>query len=167
MTQWATSVPVSDDDDEWDDWGECSNCQHQGISGTLCCMCEDTGFIHESLGVRRVWQERRQQAQVAATTWRQRVTTGIGRMLRVGKAGNAIPEVGQHCLVLRSDEKKDIGQEAVVTKRTASRVHISYRDGDGRQATRVKHPASLVLLGEGLHVVQDAQGFVWVRQESR
>jgi hypothetical protein len=122
MTQWATSVPVSDDDDEWDDWGECSNCQHQGISGTLCCMCEDTGFIHESLGVRRVWQERRQQAQVAATTWRQRVTTGIGRMLRVGKAGNAIPEVGQHCLVLRGDEKKDIGQEAVVTKRDPEKI---------------------------------------------
>jgi hypothetical protein len=128
-------------------------------------MCEDTGFIHESLGVRRVWQERQQQTQAAAMTWRQRVTTGIGRMMQVGKAGNAVPEIGQHCLVLRGDEKKDVGQEAVVTKRTASRVHIVYRDGDGQQSTCMKHPALLMLLGKGLHVLQDAQGFVWVRRE--
>jgi hypothetical protein len=71
MTQWAAGVQVLDDDHDWDDWGECSNWRHQGITGTLCSMCEDTGFIHESLGVQRVWQEQQQQAQALATTWQQ------------------------------------------------------------------------------------------------
>lgn len=59
MTQWAIGVPMSEDedDDEWDDIGESSHCHHQGITGTFCPLCKDTGFIHESVGVRRVWQE--------------------------------------------------------------------------------------------------------------
>ncbi len=40
--------------------------------------------------------------------------------MRVGKAGNNLPELGQQCLVLRGEEKKDLGQEAVVTKLTAA-----------------------------------------------
>jgi hypothetical protein len=85
--------------------------------------------------------------------------------VRVNKVGNSLPERGQCCLVLRGEEKKDLGQEAVVTKQTAARVQISYRDVNGRQATQVKHPASLVLLEEGLQMVQDANGFVWVKRE--
>jgi hypothetical protein len=29
----------------------------------------------------------------------------------------------------------------------------------------VKHPASLMLLEDGLHVVQDARGFIWIKQD--
>jgi hypothetical protein len=61
-------------------------------------------------------------------------------------------------------QTKDVRQEAIVTKRAAAQVHVSYRDVDGQQATRVKHPALLVLLDEELHVVQDAQGFLWVKR---
>jgi hypothetical protein len=166
MTQWATGAPISDDDDddgEWDNVGECSHCQHQGITGTLCTLCEDYGFIHESVGVRRRWQEQRQRTRLVARTWQQRVAAGVLRLMRVGKAGNNLPERGQHCLVLRGEERKDLGQEAVVTKLTAARVHIAYHDANGQQATRVKHPASLVLLDDGLHVVQDPMGFVWIK----
>jgi hypothetical protein len=166
MTRWASQsrVTVSDDEDgEWDDVGECSNCRHQGISGTRCPVCEDTGFIHESVGVRRVWRER---IQAAARSAQERVTVNIRRLVRIGKAGNELPEVGQVCLVLRGDERKDVGQECVVTKQSAARVHVSFRDANGRQATRLKHPASLVLLEDGLHLVQDARGCVWVKRET-
>ena len=88
----------------------------------------------------------------------------VRRLMRVGKAGNELPEVGQGCLVVRGDERLDIGQECIVTKRTSSRVHIAFRDGNGRQATRVKHPASLVLLADGLHILQDNKGFIWIKQ---
>jgi hypothetical protein len=94
------------------------------------------------------------------------MTRSIRQLGRVNKAGNELPEVGQVCLVLRGDERKDIGQECVVTKQSASRVQISYRDKNGRQeAMRLKHPASLVLLEDGLHLVQDARGCVWVRRD--
>jgi hypothetical protein len=76
-----------------------------------------------------------------------------------------LPELGQCCLVLQGKERKDLGQEVVVTKQTASRIHIAYLNANGRQATQMKHPALLVLLEEGLHVVQDTRGFVWVKQE--
>jgi hypothetical protein len=157
-----SSIPVSDDEDgEWDDWGQCSNCQHRGITGTFCPGCEDTGFIHESVNERRVWQSR---LRASAQNMRERMAANLRRLRRVGKAGNELPKVGQTCLVLRGDERKDIGQECVITKQSASRVHISFRDGNGRQATRVKHPASLVLLEDGLHVVQDERGFVWIKR---
>jgi hypothetical protein len=166
MTRWApqSGVPVSDDEDgEWDDIGECSSCNHRGITGTRCPVCEDTGFIHESIGVRQVWQAR---VRASARNMRNRVTANILRISRVGKAGNELPSVGQVCLVLKGDEQRDVGQECVVTKQSAARVHVAFRDKNGRQATKIKHPASLILLEEGLHVVQDADGFVWVKRDT-
>jgi hypothetical protein len=129
--------------------------------------------MHECLGVRRVWQEHVQSmtcnrlAQMAAS---------VRRLVRVGKAGNELPEIGQTCLVLCGDETKDVGQEAVmtqqrqevvVTKHATARVHITYPDRNGRQATRLKHPASLVLLEDGLHLLQDARGFVWIKGDPK
>jgi ribosomal protein L32 len=166
MTRWVTRASVSDDDDESSEPGECSNCGHRGVCNTLCPHCEDAGFSHEAAGTRQVWMERRVLARTRASTWQQRVAAGVRRLVRVGKAGGELPDRGQCCLVLRGEEKRDLGQEAVVTKVAAARVHIAYRDADGRQATRVKHPASLVLLEEGLHVVQDARGCVWVKRDA-
>jgi hypothetical protein len=56
-----------------------------------------------------------------------------------------------------------MGQECVVTKQFAARVQVSFRDKNGRQAKKLKHLASLILLKEGLHIVQDAQDCVWVK----
>jgi hypothetical protein len=84
----------------------------------------------------------------------------------VGKAGNELPDVGQVCLILRGDEKKDVGQECVVTKKSAARVLVSFRDKNSRQATKLKHPASLILLKDGLHLMQDARGCIWVKRET-
>ncbi len=92
---------------------------------------------------------------------------GVQRLVRVNRLGKELPEVGQGCFVMRGDDKKDLGQEAVVTKQTASQVHITFRDGNRRQATRVKHPGSLVLLEDGLHVSQDASGFIWVKSDPK
>jgi hypothetical protein len=52
MTRWAAEngVAVSDDEDgEYDDMGICFNYNHQGMTGTYCPGCEDTGFVHESV----------------------------------------------------------------------------------------------------------------------
>jgi hypothetical protein len=59
----------------------------------------------------------------------------VRHLVRVGKAENELPEVGQTCLILRGDEKKDMEQEALVTKQSAARVHIFFQDKNGRQAT--------------------------------
>jgi hypothetical protein len=104
--------------------------------------------------------------RASRVTWRQQVRAGVQRLVLVGRPGNEFPEVGQVCLVLRKNDKKDLGQEAVVTKRTASRVHITIRDDNGWQATRVKHPGSIILFEDGLHVSQDANGFIWVRNDA-
>ena len=121
MMRWASGnrATVSNDEDngEWDDIGQCPNCDHQGITGTRCPGCEDTGFIHESIGVRRVWPSR---IRAVTRKVKERVTTNIWRLVRVGKAGNELPEVGQVCLVLRGDERKDLGQECVVVKQSAA-----------------------------------------------
>jgi hypothetical protein len=167
MTRWApqNGISVSDDDDETaEPRGECPSCYHRGIAGTLCPICEDTGFIHESRRNHRRGTNHR--VQMAAPNSRERMITRLRRLMRVGKAGNELPEVGQGCLVLRGEERTDLGQECVITRQTASRVHVSFRTAEGRQATRVKHPASLILLEDGLHVVQDRRGFVWIKREA-
>jgi hypothetical protein len=167
MTRWAVSAPISDNEEEDEEIGvgECSNCRHRGVVGTRCPLCEGAGFMHESRRARQEWRELQIQELARARTWRQRVSLGVQRLVRVRKAGNSLPEVGQGCLVLRGDELKDVGQEAIVTKQTAARVHIAYRDRNGRQATRVKHPSSLVLLEDGLHVCQDAHGCIWIKRD--
>jgi hypothetical protein len=153
--------PLSDDEDgKWDNVGECPHCRHRGITGTRCPLCEGTGFIHESAGVRQIWCER---LRTAARTQQERLTANILRIVRVGRAGNELPGVGQTCLVVKGEEQKDLGQECVVSKVTASRVHVSFLDGNGWQATKLKHPSSLILLEEGLHVPQDARGCIWIK----
>jgi hypothetical protein len=94
---------------------------------------------------------------------KEQMLISIRQLVRERKVGNELPEVGQVCLVLRGDERKDVGQECIVTKQSAARVQISFRDKSGHQATKLKHPASLILLEDGLHVMQDAQGCFWIK----
>jgi hypothetical protein len=58
------------------------------------------------------------------------MTTKLQR-LQVGKARNKLPGIGQAFLVLQGDERKDIGQECVVTKQSAAHVHLSFQDANG------------------------------------
>jgi hypothetical protein len=97
--------------------------------------------------------------------WRARLTARVRRMVRIGKAGNELPRKGQVCLVLRGVEGRDLGQQAVVTEQTKSRVRIAYREQDGRHGSKLKNPGSLVLLENGLEMSRDEHGFVWVKRE--
>jgi hypothetical protein len=163
MTRWAPENEnlISDNEEEAADHrGQCSNCLHRGVAGTRCPVCEEAGFVHESST-----QRPEEPGRLPELSARERVTARIRRLLRVGRAGNELPAVGQACLILRGDARSDLGQECVVTKQALSRVHISYRGANGRQATKIKHPGSLVLLEDGLRVMQDQRGFVWVRRE--
>jgi hypothetical protein len=83
----------------------------------------------------------------------------------VGKAGSELPQIGQPCLILRGVEGKDLGQQAIITTQTKARVEVSFRAQSGRQMTKLKHPSSLILLEDGLEVVQDERGFVWIKRE--
>jgi hypothetical protein len=120
--RWASATPVSEDDDdgEWDDHGQCANCNHWGITWTLCPTCEDTRFIHESTGVGQVGQARLGPDHASRVAWRQQVKAGVQRLLQLGRLGNELPKLGHICLVLQGDVKTDWGQEAVVTKQTAA-----------------------------------------------
>jgi hypothetical protein len=84
----------NDEDGKCDDVGECSHCNHQGITGTFCPLCKGTGFMHESLGVHQVWQE-----NVWSTTCNRvaQMASNIQQLIRVGRAGNELPELGQGC----------------------------------------------------------------------
>jgi hypothetical protein len=152
MTHWASEsrATVSDDKGKWDDIRECPNCDHQGIPGLFTSPSECAIFGEREskrlLGVCKNEQQRR-----------------VWHLVRVGKAGNELPEVGQVCLVLQGDKCKDVGQECAIVKQSTARVQVAFKDKHGRQATKLKHPASLVLLKDGLHIVQDARCWVWVK----
>jgi hypothetical protein len=93
------------------------------------------------------------------------MTTRLQQLSRVDKAGSELPQIGQPCLILRGVEGKDLGQQAIITTQTKARVEVSFRAQSGRQVTKLKHPSSLILLEDGLEVVQDERGFVWIKRE--
>jgi hypothetical protein len=70
------------------------------------------------------------------------------------------------CSILHGVEGQDLGQQAVVTSQTNARVRVAYRERNGRQGEKLKHPNSLVLLEDGLAISQDKQGFVWIKREA-
>jgi hypothetical protein len=107
----------------------------------------------------------RTEIELPRQGWAARLRANILQLSRVGKAGNVLPAVGLCCLILKGVEQQDVGQEAVVTKRTKAMVRVTYLERDGRQASKMKHPGSLVLLEDGLHVTQDHNGFVWIKRD--
>jgi hypothetical protein len=98
--------------------------------------------------------------------WGTQLPANILQLTRVKKAGNKMPGVGQGCLIIKGAERQDVGQDAVVTKQTKAMVCVTYLDKNGQQACKMKHPGLLILLGDGVHVMQDDDGLVWVRQDT-
>jgi hypothetical protein len=152
----AISVQVSEDETETE-WAECSQCDHRGWMGTYCPQCEDQGMIH-SLPIRENCSKK------TRNSWASRLSRGLQRLTRIQKAGNELPSVGQECLIMRGVDGQDLGQSAIVTLQTKARVRVTYVDANGRSTSKLKAPSSLILLENGLAVVRDEQGFVWVRR---
>jgi hypothetical protein len=153
------STYVSDEDDPEETkghFGVCLQCSHLGWMTTLCPVCNDRGMLHAGRSVTRKRENVKQG-------WGAQLQASILQLTRVKKAGNELPDVGQCCLIIKGTERQDVGQEAVVTKQTKAMIRVTYLDKSGRQASKMKHPGLLILLGDGVHVVQDDDGFVWVR----
>ena len=151
------------DDESYANYAACPQCEQHGWIGTYCSRCEDQGMTYSvPIAVIRAGKQRYEPR----ASWGARMVSRLRNLTRVGKAGSELPQVGQVCLVLHGIEGRDLGQQAVVTSHTRARVQIAYRDQDGRQVEKLKHPNLLVLLEDGLGMAQDEQGFVWVRREA-
>jgi hypothetical protein len=157
-----TTSYISDDESDAN-YAACPQCEQHGWIGTYCSRCEDQGMTYSvPIAVRRAGKQRYEPR----ASWGARMVARLRNLTRVGKAGSELPQVGQVCLVLHGIEGRDLGQQAVVTSHTRARVRIAYRDQDGRQVEKLKHPNALVLLEDGLGMAQDERGFVWVKREA-
>ena len=86
------------------------------------------------------------------------------QLTRVGKRGNARPELGQLCVIMSGKVNDDLGQMGTVTNRTPAMVEIAYLTGDHHEiTTRLKRPSSLIFLAPGLVIVQKTDGSVWIQ----
>jgi hypothetical protein len=97
-------------------------------------------------------------------SWTSWLARGLWQLTQSKKAGNELPPVGQRCLVLQGIEGHDLGQPAIISMQTRARVHVAYLDSKGRQVSQVKVPSSLMLLEDGLEIVRDEDGFIWIRR---
>jgi hypothetical protein len=95
--------------------------------------------------------------------WRERLRKGVRHLTHMGPRGNKMPEVGTHCIVVVGNARQDIGQMAQVIERKTKMVEIQYRGRKNRRLERkTKQPSSLIMLEDGLTMMQDAHGTVWV-----
>jgi hypothetical protein len=79
--------------------------------------------------------------------------------------GDALPKVGQRCLVVTGESGQDVGQMGRVTRVMAVMMEIAYRHGrDGLVRIRRKRPSSVIMLEDGLELAQEPDGTVWVRR---
>jgi hypothetical protein len=102
------------------------------------------------------------------TAWQSRLRRGVCSLLHMGPRGNVMPEVGARCLVVVGNARQDLGQMAQVTQRKTKMVEIQYRGTKNRRLEhKTKHPSSLIMLEDGLTVVQDDHGTVWVCRETK
>jgi hypothetical protein len=77
--------------------------------------------------------------------------------------GDALPKVGQRCLVVTGESGQDVGQMGQVTRVMAVMMEIAYRHGqDGQVRVRRKRPSSIIMLEDGLELAQDPDITVWV-----
>jgi hypothetical protein len=80
-----------------------------------------------------------------------------------GVNGKRRPPVGRLCLILKGDAEKDLGRMCVVSRQTKCMVSVVWKEEtSGRTHEKLKHPESLIQLEDGLRVVQDADGMLWI-----
>jgi hypothetical protein len=71
-------------------------------------------------------------------------------------------------LILKGDIDKDLGRMGVVSRQTKSLLLIVWKEErTGRTRKKLKHPELLIQLEDGLKVVQDTEGMLWVVRDER
>jgi hypothetical protein len=87
----------------------------------------------------------------------------LQRLTRTQTRGNIQPQIGQACLIMKGIAGQDEGQMGIVTSVTRVRVDVTFIPKNGKGTiTKSKQPSSLILLANGLTLVQDDFGTVWV-----
>jgi hypothetical protein len=103
--------------------------------------------------------ERRERRAYRSRNWLSRIPW----LTRTGVNGNKRPPVGRMCLILKGNAEQDVGQMGVVVRQTRSMVAVVWKDEvTGRTHEKLKQPESLVQLEDGLKVIQDADGMLWI-----
>lgn len=84
---------------------------------------------------------------------------------RIKARDKPVVRIGDHCLILVGKTGRDIGQQGIVTELMPVMMGVEYRDGQNhKMVLKTKRPSSLLMLEEGLEIVRDKKGTLWVRQ---
>jgi hypothetical protein len=96
----------------------------------------------------------------------QKCRSAQGRLLRrVDTQEDLVARIGDQCVILVGKTGHDIGQQGQVTEIKPVMVEVEYRDGQSKRVVvKSKRPSSLLMLEEGLEIVRDKKGTLWVRQ---
>jgi hypothetical protein len=101
-------------------------------------------------------EERIARPKITATNWQQELPW-------TKLASREQPDVGQIGLIIKGKEKDGLGKLAIVLRVHAVKQTIGYRcPKDGRPRTRLREPASLMWVEDGITSGQDAEGRIWL-----
>ena len=144
----ATNVSI---DDEC--IGRCAGCGGIGAMNSKCSDCNN--FRFKAIPNGEVTSQGVSEDSRIAGWWRLVSRSTVG--------GEALPKVGQACLIIKGEEKQGFGHMGVVLRLTDKRVVVGYRDyKTGKPLERLKTPGALVLLETGLEAHNDEHGRLWV-----
>jgi hypothetical protein len=144
---------VSSDDEEEPEGGRCPECGLDGKRKEKCAECGNTTIQvpqrgeTEKRGSSRD-KERRQWARITRN--------------RPGTA--AMPEVGQTCVIMKGEHGREWAKMGLVVGTTAQRCWVGFRNSKTWQKEkRLKAPESLLYLEDGLEMVNDVEGRLWIK----
>ena len=81
------------------------------------------------------------------------------------RRGRTVAQVGDQCVLLVGTTRQDVGRQGQVTEMMPVMMGIEYREGHGNKlVVKNKRPSSVLMLEEGLVVVRDRKGTLWVRR---
>jgi hypothetical protein len=109
------------------------------------------------------WKTRKALIPQTGTLLIRHLGHALRKLTRFRPIGNAVPQLGQACLIVKGKAGKDEGQVGIVSDTTTAMVWVTYvQEKTGRRIACLKRPSSLVMLDPGVVAKQDKNGTLWI-----
>jgi hypothetical protein len=108
------------------------------------------------------------ECERAHRSWRNRLRDGFRQLVRLEPYCDGQPRAGEYCIIMTGKAGQDLGQMGRVTDVKPVMVEVAYRGPEeGPIVYKNKRPSSLIMLEDGLEVIQTREGIIRIQRRRR